>query len=63
RARARVGAGAVRAPDCPRTRQAQGAPRLSAESGSFRMARRGRQLRAVRDDAGWTGRLLRHVME
>ena len=37
RARARVGAGAVRAPECPRARQMQGAPRLSAESGSFRM--------------------------
>ena len=44
RARARVGAGAVRAPDCPRARQAQGALRLSAESGSFRTgpARAGR---------------------
>ena len=30
------GAGAVRTPDCPRTRQAPDAPRLSAESGSFR---------------------------
>ena len=30
--------GAVRAPDCPRARQAQDAPRLSAESGSFRAA-------------------------
>ena len=37
RARARVGAGAVRAPDCPRARQAAGAALLSAESGSFRM--------------------------
>ena len=36
RARARVGAGAVRAPDCPRAGQAQDALRLSAESGSFR---------------------------
>ena len=44
RARAGVGAGAVRAPDCPRVRQAQGALRLSAESGSFRTgpARAGR---------------------
>ena len=33
RARARVGAGAVRAPDCARARQAQDAPRLSADSG------------------------------
>ena len=43
-ARARVGAGAVRAPDCPRARQAQDAPHLSAESGSFRTgpARAGR---------------------
>ena len=36
RARAGVSAGAVRTPDCPRTRQAPDAPRLSAESGSFR---------------------------
>ena len=34
RARAGVGAGAVRAPDCPRARQAQGAPLPPAESGS-----------------------------
>ena len=38
RARAGVSAGAVRAPDCPRGRQAQGAPLPSAESGSFRAA-------------------------
>ena len=37
RARARVGAGAVRAPDCPRARQAEGALRLSAEPKSIRM--------------------------
>ena len=46
-----------------RARRTQDAPRLSAESGSFRMARRGRLLRAVRDDAGRPGRLLRRVME
>ena len=34
RARAGVSAGAVRAPDCPRARQAQGAPLPPAESGS-----------------------------
>ena len=61
--RGRVSAPARFARLIARARQAQGAPRLSAESGSFRMARRGRLLRAVRDDAGWTGRLLRRVME
>ena len=35
RARAGVGAGAVRAPDCPRARQAQGALRPSVPLGSF----------------------------
>ena len=35
RARARVSAGAVRAPDCPRTSQAQGAPLPSVPPGLF----------------------------
>ena len=44
RARARVSAGAVRAPDCAHARQMQDAPSLSAESGSVRTgpARAGR---------------------
>ena len=42
--------GAVRAPDCARARQAEDAPRLSAESGSFRTgpARAGRGPRGLR---------------
>ena len=54
RARAGVGAGAVRAPDCPRPReaQAQGAPRLFAESGAFfAPARTGEAIRLRADAA------------
>ena len=47
RARARVGAGAVHAPDCPRARQAEDALRLSAEPESIRMRVGAGRLRPV----------------
>ena len=60
RARAGVGAGAVRAPDCPRARRMQDALRLSAESGSFRMRAGADGTRSM--DAASLGPIIAHFL-